>query len=115
MIVYGIKNCDTVKKALQWLGDKKISFEFHDYKSRGISTDKLMTWSRQVGWETLVNKKGMTWRQLTDSQKEKVINETAAIEILTEKTSLIKRPLIEKDGKVTSVGFDEKEFTRIYP
>jgi arsenate reductase-like glutaredoxin family protein len=56
----------------------------------------------------------MTWRQLTDSQKEKVINEAAAIEILTEKTSLIKRPLIEKDGKVTSVGFDEKEFTRIY-
>jgi Spx/MgsR family transcriptional regulator len=114
MIVYGIKNCDTVKKALQWLGDKKISYEFHDYKSKGISPEKLKLWSKQVGWETLVNKKGMTWRQLDDEQKGKVINEKAAIGIMMEKTSLIKRPLIEKDGKVTSVGFDDKEFARIY-
>lgn len=114
MIVYGIKNCDTVKKALQWLAENKITYEFHDYKSKGISTDKLKSWSSQVGWETLVNKNGMTWRQLDEAQKAKVTNEKAAIDILTEKTSMIKRPLIEKDGQVTSVGFDEKEFVRIY-
>jgi Spx/MgsR family transcriptional regulator len=114
MIVYGIKNCDTVKKALQWLKDKNIAFDFHDYKTKGISESKLKAWSKQVGWETLLNKKGTTWRQLDDSVKEKITNESKAIVLMQDKTSIIKRPLIEKDGKVLMVGFDEGKYSEIF-
>ena len=114
MIVYGIKNCDTVKKALTWLDKKKISYEFHDYKAKGISKEKLKAWTKQVGWETLVNKKGMTWRQLEDAVNEKVVDDSSAIALMEEKTSVIKRPLIEVGDEVMSVGFDEKEFAKVY-
>jgi len=107
MIVYGIKNCNTVKAALEWLKKKKIDYEFHDYKSKGISETKLKDWSKQVGWESLVNKRGTTWRQLDEAVQKKVTNEKSAIALMREKTSVIKRPLIEKDGKVLIVGFDE--------
>lgn len=110
MIVYGIKNCNTVKSALDWLKKEKIEFEFHDYKAKGISESKLKDWSKQVGWETLVNKKGMTWRKLDDKTKAKVTTQTAAIELMTKQTSVIKRPLIEVAGKVVTVGFDEADY-----
>lgn len=107
MTVYGIKNCNTVKSALDWLKKKKIEFDFHDYKSKGITEAKLKAWSKQVGWESLVNKRGTTWRQLDEAVQKKVTNEKAAIALMVEKTSVIKRPLIEKDGKVLAFGFDE--------
>jgi arsenate reductase (glutaredoxin) len=113
MIVYGIKNCNTVKSALDWLKKKKIDFTFHDYKTAGISEANLKGWCKQVGWEALVNKKGMTWRQLDDSVKAKVTNENAAIALMREKTSVIKRPLIEKDGRVVALGFDEKVYAKL--
>jgi Spx/MgsR family transcriptional regulator len=115
MIIYGIKNCDTVKKALQWLDGKKITYEFHDYKSKGITPEKLKEWCKQVGWETLVNKKGMTWRQLSDGDKANVTSEASAILLMGEKTSVIKRPLIEEGSKVLSIGFDAEVFARLYP
>lgn len=107
MTVYGIKNCNTVKSALDWLKKNKIEFDFHDYKSKGITEAKLKAWSKQVGWESLVNKRGTTWRQLDEAVQKKVTNEKAAIALMLEKTSVIKRPLIEKDGKVLVLGFDE--------
>ena len=107
MIVYGIKNCNTVKSALDWLKKKKIDFDFNDYKSKGITASKLKSWSKQVGWEALVNKRGMTWRQLPEATQKKITNEKAAIELMMEKTSVIKRPLIELDDKVLLLGFDE--------
>jgi len=107
MIVYGIKNCNTVKSALDWLKKKKIDFDFHDYKSKGITASKLKSWSKQVGWEALVNKRGMTWRQLPEATQNKITNEKAAIELMMEKTSVIKRPLIEIDDKVLLLGYDE--------
>lgn len=107
MIVYGIKNCDTVKKALAWLHDRDIAYEFHDYKTKGITASKLKEWSKQIGWESLVNKKGMTWRQLDDTTKDSITNEKSAIALMIEKTSVIKRPLIENDGKVITLGFDQ--------
>lgn len=110
MIIYGIKNCDTVKKALTWLKNKKVDFEFHDYKTNGISEQKLKEWSKQVGWESLVNKRGTTWRQLEESAQAKITNEAAAIALMKDKTSIIKRPLIEKDGKVVALGFDESAY-----
>ncbi|NOT76673.1 MAG: ArsC family reductase [Cyclobacteriaceae bacterium] len=114
MIVYGIKNCNTVKSALDWLKKNKIEFEFHDYKSKGISAAKLKEWSGQVGWESLVNKRGTTWRQLDEATQAKVKNESSAIALMMEKTSVIKRPLIEEGKKVITLGFDEAEFKTKY-
>ncbi|HEY3404419.1 MAG TPA: ArsC family reductase [Ohtaekwangia sp.] len=110
MTVYGIKNCNTVKSALDWLKKNKIEFEFHDYKAKGITDAKLKSWSKQVGWESLVNKRGTTWRQLDEKVQAKVTNETAAIALMKEKTSVIKRPLIEVKDKVVLLGFDEDEY-----
>lgn len=114
MIVYGIKNCNTVKSAIDWLKKNKVDFEFHDYKSKGITASKLKEWSGQVGWESLVNKRGTTWRQLDEATQKKVTNEKAAIDLMIEKTSVIKRPLIEDKGKVLTLGFDETEYKKVF-
>ena len=114
IIVYGIKNCNTVKSALGWLMKNKIDFEFHDYKSKGITEPKLKDWSKQVGWENLVNKRGTTWRQLDEKTQSKITNEVSAIELMKEKTSVIRRPLIESKGEVFALGFDEKNYTAIF-
>lgn len=112
MTIYGIKNCNTVKSALDWLKKKKIEFEFHDYKSKGITEAKLKAWSKQVGWESLVNKRGTTWRQLDEATQKKITSEKAAIALMLEKTSVIKRPLIEENGKVLALGFDEAVYKK---
>jgi arsenate reductase len=113
MIVYGIKNCNTVKSALDWLNKNKVEFEFHDYKKSGITDTKLSTWCKQVGWENLVNKRGTTWRQLPEANQKKVTNEKTAIALMLEKTSVIKRPLIEEKGKVILLGFDEADYKKV--
>ena len=112
MVIYGIKNCNTVKAGLDWLRKYKIDFEFHDYKTKGITEAKLKAWSKQVGWESLVNKRGTTWRQLEESVQAKITNEKSAIALMKEKTSVIKRPLIEENGKVIALGFDENEYKK---
>jgi arsenate reductase (glutaredoxin) len=112
--VYGIKNCNTVKSALDWLKKHEVPFEFHDYKSKGITESKLKSWSKQVGWESLVNKRGTTWRQLDEAVQEKVNNESSAIGLMMEKTSVIKRPLIEGDGDVVTLGFDEEAYKKLF-
>lgn len=113
MTVYGIKNCNTVKTALSWLKDKNVTFDFHDYKTKGISEEKLKLWSSQVGWEALVNKRGTTWRQLDEATQRSITGEASAIRLMTEKTSIIKRPLIEIDGKVKMLGFDETAYRQL--
>jgi Spx/MgsR family transcriptional regulator len=107
MIVYGIKNCNTVKSALAWLNDNKIEYQFHDYKKSGITAAKLTAWSKQVGWENLVNKRGTTWRQLDEAAQNKVVSQQSAVVLMHEKNSVIKRPLIEVNEKVVLLGFDE--------
>jgi Spx/MgsR family transcriptional regulator len=114
MFVYGIKNCNTVKSALDWLKKNNVDFEFHDYKSKGITDSKLKSWSKQVGWESLVNRRGTTWRQLDEKIQAKITNEAAAISLMKDKTSVIKRPLIEKDGKIIALGFDEDQYQKIF-
>ncbi|QNL49952.1 Spx/MgsR family RNA polymerase-binding regulatory protein [Olivibacter sp. SDN3] len=109
MKVYGIKNCSTVKKALDWLNDHKIRYEFQDFKKLGVNEDTLKSWEKQVSWEILVNKKGMTWRNLTDEEKLAVVDEDTANKLMKEKTSVIKRPIIESP-KGLIIGFDEKEY-----
>jgi arsenate reductase (glutaredoxin) len=111
MIIYGIKNCNTVKSAIDWLKKHNVEFEFHDYKSKGITETKLKDWCNQVGWESLVNKRGTTWRQLEESVQKKITNEKSAIALMEEKTSVIKRPLVEQNGKVILLGFVEEEYT----
>lgn len=109
MIVYGIPNCNTVKKAIDWLKANDIPFEFHDYKKKGISPEKLKQWADGHGWEALLNRKGTTWRQLPDEIKLSVDNEEAALELMREKTSVIKRPVIEH-GDLFLIGFDEEVY-----
>lgn len=111
MIVYGIKNCDTVKKALNWLKANNKVFEFHDYKKEGITTEKLQSWCSQVGWENLLNRRGTTWRKLDEETRNAVTDETQAVNVMLTNTSIIKRPVIEKDGKVLMVGFDEASYS----
>lgn len=112
IIVYGIKNCDTVKKSLSWLTAHKMMFEFHDYKTQNITESKLKAWSAQVGWEVLLNKKGTTWRKLDEKTQASVTNEKAAIAVMLENTSIIKRPVIEKGNKILAVGFDEEVYKK---
>jgi Spx/MgsR family transcriptional regulator len=114
MTVYGIRNCNTVKSALDWLKKNKVEFEFHDYKAKGITPARLKEWSSQVGWESLVNKRGTTWRQLDEAAQRTIIDERSAIELMVEKTSVIKRPLIEKNGKVLALGFDEAQYKKVF-
>ena len=79
MIIYGIKNCNTVKKALDWMKENKIQFEFHDFKKMGISDERIKIWQKNTSWESLINKRGTTWRQLSPEVQEKIKNQTSAI------------------------------------
>ena len=114
IVVYGIKNCNTVKSALQWLHENKVVFQFHDFKAKGIDVSKLKQWVDQAGWENLINKRGTTWRQLGPGLQEKIITETAAIALMKEKTSVIKRPLIESNKKIIALGFDPEVYKRLF-
>lgn len=110
LTLYGIPNCNTVKKAMDWLKKNEIEFQFHDYKKKGISEAKLKEWIKQIGWGKLVNKRGNTWKGLDETLQHSIVNEAAAIDLMINKTSVIKRPLIEADNKVAALGFDEKEY-----
>ncbi|MCU7694930.1 ArsC family reductase [Haoranjiania flava] len=112
--VYGIRNCNTVKKALAFLDSNGIEYTFHDYKKSGIGKQKLRAWAGQTGYENLINRKGTTWRLLDDATKSSVSDQQKVLELLTEKTSLIKRPLVEKDGEIIALGFDEKEYGKAF-
>ncbi|WP_428655053.1 arsenate reductase [Runella sp.] len=105
LTVYGIPNCDTVKKALTALKENQLPHTFHDYKKEGISREKLEVWLTQQPKETLINRAGTTWKQLSDEQKSAVQNNESAIALMMEKPSVIKRPVIEKEGKIVAVGW----------
>lgn len=113
-IVYAITNCNTVKKALDWLKANKISYTFHDYKKQGITSVQLINWSKQVGWDALINKKGTTWKLLGPELQATITNQKNAISLMAEKTSVIRRPLIEKDGKIIVLGFDETAYKKTF-
>ncbi len=111
-IVYGISNCDTIKKTLEWFTKNKIPFVFYDYKRSGITKEKLTAWCKQVGWEVLLNKKSTTWRALSPVVQIKVISQSAAIKVMIENTSIIKRPVIES-GNQLLVGYNEEMYAKI--
>src|ERR1043166_5441741 len=104
LTLYGIKNCDTMKKARAWLDAHEVDYAFHDYKSAGIARGKLEGWAKQVGWETLLNKAGTTFRKLPDADKAD-LTEKKAIALMLAQPSLIKRPVLELPGGKLMVGF----------
>ena len=112
MKVYGIKNCNTVKKALDWLRENNIKYEFHDFKKLGISESKLEEWSSELGWEPLVNKRGTTWKQLEPERQKRVSSKSEAFKLMQEKTSVIKRPVIETEKGIL-LGFDETSYKKL--
>jgi len=103
--IYGIKNCDTMKKAFAWLDEHGVAYTFHDYKKAGISSGKLHEWSKACGWRSLVNTRGTTWRKLTPEQQD-IQTQSAAVQLMVDKPSLIRRPVIETAGGQLLVGFD---------
>ena len=104
--VYGIPNCDTVKKARAWLDGQGIAYDFHDFRKAGVPAERLATWSRAVGWEKLVNRQGTTWRKLDPARQAAVRDEASARELMLEQHSVIKRPVVEWPDGRTTVGFD---------
>ena len=106
--MYGIRNCDTVKRARAWLEEHHVAFDFHDYKSAGIDRERLTSWVAELGWERLLNRSGTTFRKLADEQKQD-LNEAKAIDLMEKQPSMIRRPLIEKDGRFL-VGFDPDRY-----
>jgi arsenate reductase len=103
IIIYGIKNCDTMKKARAWLDGHGVAYDFHDYKTGGIAKEKLKAWSDQLGWETLLNRAGTTFRKLPEADKEG-LNERKALALMLAQPSMIKRPVLELGDKLL-VGF----------
>lgn len=112
--LYGIPNCNTVKKAMDWLKKNDIAFEFHDYKKKGVDEAKLKEWISQIGWEKLVNKRGTTWKGLDETLQQSIVTDTSAIALMMSKNSVIKRPLIETGNKVAAIGYDEKEYENVF-
>jgi len=112
LTVYGIPNCDTMKKARKWLNDNNIEYEFHDYKKQGIDKKTLLAWEKKVGWEILLNRRGMMWRKLSDEQKAD-IDKTSAIEIMQDMPSIIKRPVLINEEGYMLVGFKEDEYQQL--
>jgi arsenate reductase (glutaredoxin) len=108
--IYGIKNCDTMKKARAWLDSHGVAYDFHDYKAEGIAKEKLKAWSDELGWETLLNRAGTTFRKLPDDDKED-LNERKAIALMLAQPSMIKRPVLDLDGKLL-VGFKPEIYAK---
>ncbi|HMI77480.1 MAG TPA: arsenate reductase [Ferruginibacter sp.] len=113
IILYGIPNCDTTKKAINWLNKNKIAFSFHDYKQEGISKEKLEAWFAKENRENIFNKRSTTWRELPLAVQNKVTDQSSAIKIMMEHNSIIKRPVIEHGDKLV-IGFDEENFKKAF-
>jgi arsenate reductase len=113
MKLYGIPNCDTVKKARVWLSSRNIAIDFHDFKKHGVSAAWLRDVAAQTGWEALINKRGTTWRRLDDASRHAVIDQQTAISLMIAQPSLIKRPVLEANGRY-HLGFAEQQYQAIF-
>ena len=110
--VYGIKNCDTVKKACKWLEKNNLDYQFHDFRKDGLTQSKIKQWFNSVDWEILLNRRGTTWHKLSDADKDSV-NKTRAVKLMAEQPTLIKRPVIEYKKQVL-VGFTEETYKQTF-
>ena len=110
--LYGIKNCDTMKKARKWLAENQIEYHFHDYRKDGLEKKQLQAWSKSLGWETLLNRRGTTWRKLPEEVRNR-INEKTAIELMLEQPAMIKRPLLDT-GSGLYAGFSPENYKQLF-
>jgi Spx/MgsR family transcriptional regulator len=109
--VYGIPNCDTVKKARAWLNEHGVVHSFHDFKKQGVPEAQLEQWLITVGWERLLNRKGTTWRQLDEPTRAAVVDANSARALMQQQASVIKRPVVQWSNGETTVGFDAAEWS----
>ncbi len=114
MKLYGIPNCGTVKKARDWLAQHNVAAEFHDFKKQGLDEATAQNWLQQADHNTLINRKGMTWRKLSDERKQQINDNASALTLMLEQTSVIKRPLLVSDGKLLQVGFDAAAYAALF-
>ncbi len=112
IIMYGIKNCDTIKKARKFLDANNIDYEFHDFREDGLNPIQLRAWLKELGWEKVINKRSTTWRNLPDETKENM-DETLAIVVAEQQPTIIKRPVLEMSDNVV-IGFSEKSYTELF-
>ncbi len=112
MIIYGIPNCNTVKKALDWIRANGIAYQFHNFKKEGISAEKLTEWFDSFGWEQVINKNGLTFKKLSKEEQAEINSPQKVIAYLMQNTSAIKRPIVEKNGKVILLGFNEDAYLK---
>ncbi|HSR01507.1 MAG TPA: ArsC family reductase [Methylophilaceae bacterium] len=114
MKLYGIPNCNTVKKARTWLEERQVDYMFHDFKKAGLNQNLLDNWLSQQSWEKLVNRAGMTWRKLDDATKSSITDNNSAAKLMLDKTSVIKRPILENDGRILAIGFQEEKYKELF-
>src|SRR3569832_578102 len=110
--IYGIKNCDTMKKARDWLDKHAVAYVFHDYKTQGIDRPHVESWVREAGWNTVFNRAGTTFRKLPDLDRES-LTEKKAIALMLAQPSMIKRPVLEAGGKIT-IGFKPEVYAKLF-
>jgi arsenate reductase len=110
--IYGIKNCDTMKRAFAWLNEHRVEYVFHDYKKAGVTAAMLESWASHIGWEKLLNTRGTTWRRLSEAQREGV-DSHKALELMQQQPSLIKRPVLAH-GRELLVGFDASAYEAMF-
>lgn len=113
LTLYGIPNCDTVKKARAWLTERGVAVTFHDFKKQGVPETALDIWLAQVGWETLLNRSGTTWRKLDDATKAAVTDTASARALMLAQASVIKRPVVQWPDGGVSVGFSPERFDQL--
>jgi arsenate reductase len=114
MKLYGIPNCDTVKKARAFLGAHDVAYEFHDFKKQGVDKAMLSAWLKQTGWQKLLKKTGPTWGKLPDVVKASIKDDASALALMLEQPNVIKRPVLEKNGKVLATGFAEADYEKLF-
>ncbi len=114
-ILYGIPNCNTVKKAMVWLKTKNVEYVFHNFKKDGITSQLLENWFKTFGWENVINKKGLTFKKLDKEAQALIINSGAALTYLLSNTSAIKRPILEENGNPVLIGFTEEDYAKKLP
>jgi Spx/MgsR family transcriptional regulator len=113
MKLYGIANCNTVKKARAWLDAHSVDYEFHDFKKQGVNAEMLTAWLQQIGWQKLLKKTGPTWGQLPEAVKMAVKDDSSALILMLEKPNVIRRPVLESKGCVLATGFDEDVYQNL--
>lgn len=112
VLLYGIPNCDTIKKARKWLSEQNIDYQFMDFKKQGVDPEQASRWIRQAGMDTLINKRGTTWRKLTPEQQN-IHNEQQALELICSEPSLVKRPVLVS-GDILEIGFKPERYQTLF-